>query len=71
MGAAVPSQELIGLFGSAAWLTPLLDDPEAAEPLVSHPAPQSVLIGSSDPFLDRTWLTGLPGVRRRAGVPER
>lgn len=47
----------------AAWLTPLLADPEAAEPLLSYPAPQFVLIGSSDPFLDREVFDALPGER--------
>lgn len=45
----------------AAWLTPLLTHPEAAEPLLSYPASQFVLIGSEDPFLDRGVLDLLPG----------
>jgi hypothetical protein len=45
----------------AAWLTPLLTEPEAAEPLLSYPAAQFVAIGSSDPFLSRDALDRLPG----------
>jgi hypothetical protein len=45
----------------AAWLTPLLTDHDAAEPLLSYPARQFVLIGSSDPFLSREVLDALPG----------
>jgi hypothetical protein len=45
----------------AAWLTPLLTDPEAAEPLLSYPASQFVVIGSSDPFLSQSVLDALPG----------
>ena len=33
----------------AAWLTPLLTEREAAEPLLSYPASEFVVIGSSDP----------------------
>jgi len=47
----------------AAWLTPLLTEPDAAKPLVSYPASQFTLIGSSDPFLDRDVLDTLPGER--------
>jgi hypothetical protein len=35
----------------AAWLTPLLTEREAAEPLLSYPAYEFVVIGSSDPYL--------------------
>ncbi|MDT0203983.1 hypothetical protein [Nocardioides sp. AE5] len=45
----------------AAWLTPLLADPDAAKPLLSYPASQYVVIGSEDPFLDRDVLGALPG----------
>lgn len=45
----------------AAWLTPLLTDREAAAPLLSYPAAQFVLIGSSDPFLRQEVLDELPG----------
>lgn len=46
----------------AAWLTPLLTEPEAAGPLSTYPASQFTLIGADDPFLDRTVLDALPGV---------
>ena len=45
----------------AAWLTPLLAEPDAAEPLLSYPASQFVVIGSSDPYLSRDVLEVLPG----------
>ena len=45
----------------AVWLTPLLTDPEAAEPLLSYPGSQLVVIGASDPYLDRHVLDALPG----------
>jgi hypothetical protein len=45
----------------AAWLTPLLNDRDAAEPLLSYPASQFVVIGSSDPFLSQGVLDALPG----------
>ncbi len=45
----------------AAWLTPLLTERAAAEPLRSYPASQLVVIGSSDPYLDRDVLGALPG----------
>jgi hypothetical protein len=45
----------------AAWLTPLLTDRDAAEPLLSYPASQFVVIGSSDPFLSQGVLDALPG----------
>jgi hypothetical protein len=45
----------------AAWLTPLLTEPEAAEPLLSYPASQFVLVGSSDPYLSLDVLDVLPG----------
>lgn len=48
---------------AGAWLTPLLADPVAAAPLTSYPAAQLVVIGSSDPYLDRGVLDGLPGTR--------
>jgi hypothetical protein len=47
----------------AAWLTPLLTDREAAEPLLSYPAEQFVVIGSSDPFLSHSVFEALPGTR--------
>lgn len=47
----------------AAWLTPLLTDHEAVEPLLSFPASQFVITGSSDPYLDRAVLDALPGTR--------
>lgn len=45
----------------AAWLTPLLSEPDLAEPLLSYPAAQLVVIGASDPFLSREVLDALPG----------
>ena len=45
----------------AAWLTPLLTEPEAAKPLLTYPARQLVVIGSSDPYLSREVLDVLPG----------
>jgi len=47
----------------AAWLTPLLADREAAAPLLSYPASQFVVIGSSDPFLSQDVLGALPGTQ--------
>ena len=46
---------------AAAWLTPLLTEPDAAGPLLSYPASQFVVIGSSDPYLSREVLDALPG----------
>lgn len=45
----------------AAWLTPLLTEPEAAKPLLTYPASQFVVIGSNDPYLSREVLDVLPG----------
>jgi hypothetical protein len=45
----------------AAWLTPLLTEREAAEPLLSYPASEFVVIGSSDPYLSRDVFDVLPG----------
>ncbi len=47
----------------AAWLTPLLTESVVAEPLLSYPAAQLVVIGSSDPYLSRDVLDALPGER--------
>jgi hypothetical protein len=47
----------------AAWLTPLLTEPDLAEPLLSYPAPQFVVIGSSDSYLSQDVLDALPGER--------
>lgn len=47
----------------AAWLTPLLSEPDAAEPLLYYPAAQLVLIGAEDPYLSREVLDALPGER--------
>ena len=47
----------------AAWLTPLLTERDAAAPLLSYPASQFVVIGSSDPYLSRDVLDGLPGTK--------
>ena len=48
----------------AAWLTPLLTVAEAAAPLLSYPAPQLVVIGRDDPFLDHDVLDALPGTHQ-------
>ena len=45
----------------AAWLTPLLTEPDAAAPLLSYPAAQLVVIGASDPYLDQDVLDALSG----------
>ena len=47
----------------AAWLTPLLTEPDLAEPLVSYPGAQFVVIGASDPYLSQDVLDSLPGER--------
>lgn len=47
----------------AAWLTPLLTEPDVAEVLLSYPAEQFVVIGSSDPYLSQEVLDALPGQR--------
>ncbi|MEP9364574.1 hypothetical protein ABLE68_16530 [Nocardioides sp. CN2-186] len=45
----------------AAWLTPLLTEPDMAEVLLGYPAEQYVVIGDADPYLDRDVLDRLPG----------
>jgi hypothetical protein len=47
----------------AAWLTPLLTEADVVEPLLSYPAAQFVVIGSSDPFFSQDVLDALPGER--------
>ena len=47
----------------AAWLTPLLTEPVLAEPLLSYPGAQFVVIGSSDPYFSQDVLDALPGER--------
>ena len=47
----------------AAWLTPLLSEPDLAEPMLSYPGAQYVVIGADDPYLDRDVLDALPGER--------
>lgn len=47
----------------AAWLTPLLTEPDVAGPLLSYPGRQFVMIGSSDPYLSKATLDALPGER--------
>ena len=42
-------------------------DREAAAPLLSYPASQFVVIGSSDPFLSQDVLDALPGTHRGSG----
>lgn len=46
-----------------AWLTPLLTEPDLAEVLLSYPAEQFVVIGSSDPYLSQEVFDALPGQR--------
>lgn len=45
----------------AAWLTPLLTEPDLVAPLASYEARQLITIGSEDPCFDRHVLDGLPG----------
>lgn len=45
----------------AAWLTPLLSEPDLAEPMLAYPAAQYVVIGAEDRYLDRDVLDQLPG----------
>lgn len=45
----------------AAWLTPLLTESDVAQPLLSYPAAQFVVIGSSDPYFSQDVLDALPG----------
>jgi hypothetical protein len=47
----------------AAWLTTLLTESEVAEPLLSYPAAQFVVIGSSDPDFSQDVIDALPGER--------
>lgn len=47
----------------AAWLTPLLTEPDVADALLSYPVEQFVVIGESDPYLDHTVFDALPGDR--------
>lgn len=47
----------------AAWLTPLLTEPDMAEVLTTYPAEQYVVIGESDPFFSREVFGSLPGER--------
>lgn len=47
----------------AAWLTPLLTEPDLAKVLLSYPAEQYVLIGSGDPYLNQEVFDALPGER--------
>jgi len=47
----------------AAWLTPLLREPDVAAVLSSYPAGQFVAIGDRDPYLDLDVLETLPGER--------
>jgi hypothetical protein len=51
----------------AAWLTPILTEPDLAAPLTSYPAEQFVVIGASDRGLDPEVFDSLPG--RRLLVP--
>ena len=60
LGTLAASRAAAGGY-DAAWLTPILTDPDASKPLLTYPASQFVLIGSSDPFLDRDVLDRLPG----------
>jgi len=45
----------------AAWLTPLLTEPDLAEPLLTYPAEQLVVIGADDPYFSQDVLDALPG----------
>ncbi|WP_180934199.1 hypothetical protein [Nocardioides ungokensis] len=45
----------------AACLTPLLTEPDLAEPLLSYPAEQFVVIGADDPYFSQRVLDALPG----------
>lgn len=45
----------------AAWLTPLLTEPDAAAALSSYPAEQLVVIGDRDPYFSQEVLDALPG----------
>lgn len=47
----------------AAWLTPLLTEPDLAGTLLSYPARQYVVIGEDDPYLSRQVFDALPGER--------
>jgi hypothetical protein len=47
----------------AAWLTPLLTEPDLAEPLLTYPAEQLVVIGADDPYFSQGVLDALPGER--------
>jgi hypothetical protein len=47
----------------AAWLTPILTEPNVAKALEFYPATQLVVIGSSDPYLRQDVLAALPGER--------
>lgn len=47
----------------AAWLTPLLTEPDIADALINYPARQFTVIGSSDPFLSQEVFDSLPGQR--------
>ena len=47
----------------AAWLTPLLTEPGLAAPLLTYPAAQFVVIGSSDQYFRQDVLDALPGER--------
>lgn len=45
----------------AAWLTPLLREPDLVVPLEHYPAQQFIAIGTEDPFMDEEVLARLPG----------
>jgi hypothetical protein len=48
---------------AAAWLTPILTEPDLAKVLLSYPAEQFVVIGTSDPCLSEDVFDALPGRR--------
>jgi hypothetical protein len=52
---------------AAAWLTPLLTEPDLAAPLLSYPNEQFVVIGSSDPYFSQDVFDALPGERLVVG----
>ncbi|WP_340541059.1 hypothetical protein [Nocardioides sp. GXZ039] len=56
---AAPTAAELGV--EAAWLTPILTDPQISRALSTYPAAQFTLIGQQDPWLDRSVFDALPG----------
>ncbi|GAA4703266.1 hypothetical protein [Nocardioides conyzicola] len=48
---------------AAAWLTPLLSEPDLAEAHRTYPAAQYVVFGAEDPYFRQDVLDALPGER--------